>query len=94
MKHHITETHEQNFEIHNIVLSSQSIWVSFTIFPGDSRLSPVVAPAAKSTSHAEWFGLDVTLSKSDGKKLRGVGGGAHPHTSTNCETSPWTVPIC
>ena len=24
MKHHLTETHEHNFEIHNIVLSSQS----------------------------------------------------------------------
>ena len=25
MKHHRTETHEHNFELHNIVLSSQSI---------------------------------------------------------------------
>ena len=25
MKHHLTETHEHNFEIHNIVVSSQSI---------------------------------------------------------------------
>ena len=24
MKHHLTETHEHNFEIHNIVLLSQS----------------------------------------------------------------------
>ena len=27
MKHHLTETHEQNFEIHNIVLSSQSVYL-------------------------------------------------------------------
>ena len=25
MKHHFTETHEHNFEIHNIVLSSESV---------------------------------------------------------------------
>ena len=25
MKHHLTETHEHNFEVHNIVLPSQSI---------------------------------------------------------------------
>ena len=28
MNHHLTETHEQNFEIHNIVFSSQSISLS------------------------------------------------------------------
>ena len=28
MKLHVTETHEHNFEIHNIVLSSQSISLS------------------------------------------------------------------
>ena len=28
MKHHLTETHEHNFKIHNIALSSQSISLS------------------------------------------------------------------
>ena len=31
MKHHLTETHEHNFEIHNIVLSSQ-LWVTKYLF--------------------------------------------------------------
>ena len=30
MKHHLTETHEQNFETHNIVLSSQSISLTWS----------------------------------------------------------------
>ena len=29
MKHHLPETHEHNFEIHNIVLYSQSISLKF-----------------------------------------------------------------
>ena len=28
IKHHLTETHRQNFEIHNILLSSQSVSLS------------------------------------------------------------------
>ena len=35
MKHHLTETHERNFEIHNIVLSSQSISLSRTCDESD-----------------------------------------------------------
>ena len=31
VKHHLTETHEHNFEIHNIVLSSQSISLTSSI---------------------------------------------------------------
>ena len=33
MKHHLTETHEHNFEIHSIVLSSQSISLKLPSLP-------------------------------------------------------------
>ena len=43
MKYHLTETHEHNFEIHNIVLSSQSISLTspnnLTIHDGSMLIS-------------------------------------------------------
>ena len=38
MKHHLTETYKQNFEIHNIVLSSQSISLMF--YPPSHHVTP------------------------------------------------------
>ena len=38
MKHHLTETHEQNFEIHNIVLSSSTISLIYMLKPPNQHI--------------------------------------------------------
>ena len=45
MKHHLTETHEPNFDIHNIALSSQSISLRREII---ENITNIIALAATS----------------------------------------------
>ena len=70
MKHHLTETHEHNFEIHNIVLSSQSI--SLTLIHIVSRTQ---MRAIKSNHNVIFNSTGSSVTGADPGFLKRRGGG-------------------